>query len=89
MFTEKQKDNWWKYEAVRQCGEINMWDALTGCRITGMNKDEWLFCIRNYNELKRQAVSGGERAGCNICENDGRPCTGTRLPSCFYKGEKK
>jgi len=39
------------FEGVRKSGVINMWDAKTGCEITGLTKEEWLFVISNYDEL--------------------------------------
>jgi hypothetical protein len=63
MFTEKQIRNWRRYEGVRQSGVINMWDARTGCQITGMKTDEWQFCITNYDELRKQAEEQSEGEG--------------------------
>jgi hypothetical protein len=60
MFNEKQIENWKAYEGVRQSGEINMWHARIGCQITGMEQEEWLFCIKHYDELRKQAEEQGE-----------------------------
>ena len=51
MFTEKQIDNWNLYENIRRSGIINMYEYRAGCDITGMTKEEWLFCMSNYNAL--------------------------------------
>jgi len=58
MFTEEQLDNWAKFEDARQSGVINMFDAQRGCQITGLTKDEWIFCMQNYTSLQEQAEGG-------------------------------
>lgn len=55
MFTVQQIENWEKFESVRQSGVINMYDARTGCELTGLTKEEWVFCMSNYSSLKQAA----------------------------------
>ncbi|MDR1563908.1 MAG: hypothetical protein LBS74_03015 [Oscillospiraceae bacterium] len=55
MFTERQINNFEKYERVRRSGQINMWDATNGCKLSGLTLDEYLFVIQNYNELEKAA----------------------------------
>jgi hypothetical protein len=55
MFTEQQLENWKKYEAVRKSGVINMFDARTGCALSGLTRDEYVFCMRNYVALQKTA----------------------------------
>ena len=52
-FTDKQISNFTEFEDVRKSGVINMFDAWVGCEITGITKDEWIFCGSNYDELKK------------------------------------
>ena len=52
-FTDKQIENFKDFEAVRVSGIINVFDASSGCEMTGMTKDEWIFCMSNYDELKK------------------------------------
>ena len=51
-FTEKQLNNWVRYERVRLGGRINMYDSGTGCRLSGLTDDEYTFCIVNYEALR-------------------------------------
>lgn len=51
-FTDKQIENFKDFEGIRVSGVINMYDARSGCEMTGMTKDEWIFCMNNYDELK-------------------------------------
>ena len=50
-FTDKQIENFTEFEGIRVSGVINMFDAKTGCEMTGMTKEVWFFCMKNYNEL--------------------------------------
>lgn len=52
-FTDKQIENFKDFEDVRNSGVINMHNTISGCEMTGMTKDEWIFCIINYDELKK------------------------------------
>ena len=58
-FTQKQLDNWKNYEDIRTSGIINMFDAAVGSQLTDMTEDDWIFCLRNYTQLK-QAYEEGE-----------------------------
>ena len=53
-FTDRQINNWKQYERVRQMGMFNMFDKRA-MECTTLEKDEWLFCMSNYSELKSQA----------------------------------
>jgi hypothetical protein len=59
QFTERQLADFKAYEEVRQSGQINMWDALNGSRLSGLTRDEYMFVMKNYGELK-QEVDGDE-----------------------------
>jgi hypothetical protein len=56
-FTEKQLQDFAAYEAVQRSGEINMWDANNGCRLSGLTRDEYLFVLSNYTALREQRES--------------------------------
>jgi len=58
QFTAKQLADWQAYEAVRSSGIINMFDVKQGCRLSDLTREEYLFCIKNYAALKRQAAGG-------------------------------
>ena len=49
-FTKKQLSNWEEYEKLRQSGIVNM---FMGRQYTNMTKEEYLFCMKNYSELKK------------------------------------
>jgi hypothetical protein len=49
-FTDQQKENWKKYEKVRAGGKWNMFDSRAR-RATGLTKEDYFFCINNYEEL--------------------------------------
>ena len=50
-FTKKQLENFDEYEELRQSGIVNM---FAGREHTSMDKEEYMFCIKNYGELKKQ-----------------------------------
>lgn len=52
-FTDKQIENFKDFEDIRISGVINMFNTRSGCEMTGMTKDEWIFCMNNYDELKK------------------------------------
>lgn len=54
-FTKQQIENWKSYENVRESGLINMFDALNGSKLAGISKEEYIFCLSNYSELKKVA----------------------------------
>lgn len=54
-FTKKQIDDWWAYETIRKSGVINMLDVRQGCELSDLNRDEYMFSLRNYSALKRVA----------------------------------
>ena len=50
-YTEKQIENWKRFEEVRQEGKYNMF--IPNARLlTGLDDDEYSFCMKNYSELK-------------------------------------
>lgn len=53
-FTDKQIKDWEAYEEVRQEGEFNMLDP-TARAMTGLERDEYSFCMKNYVALREQA----------------------------------
>ena len=53
-----QQIEWWRaYERVRKSGVINMYDTKAGCRLSGLTRDEYLFCIKHYTELRKTTES--------------------------------
>jgi len=52
-FTEKQLENFEAFVEVQMGSLINMADARSGCQMTGMERDEWTFCMSNYSELEK------------------------------------
>jgi len=52
-FTEKQLENWKKFEEIRQDGRMNMFDQ-NAMIASGLNRQEYLFCMKNYTELKKK-----------------------------------
>jgi len=54
-FTSTQIENWKKFEKVRSRGKYNMLmpQARTS---TGLDKDDYLFVIENFDALKKQAL---------------------------------
>jgi hypothetical protein len=55
-FTNKKLRDYAAYEKVRQSGRINMWDAANGCRLSGLTRDEYIFVLKNYSELRAQSM---------------------------------
>jgi hypothetical protein len=53
-FTEQQIKDWYEYEEVRLSGLYNMYSPQAR-ELTGLDKESYLFVMRNYSELKEQA----------------------------------
>lgn len=53
-FSSAEIENWEAYERVRKSGVINMFDARTGSELAGLSRDEYFFCMENYDELRDQ-----------------------------------
>lgn len=51
-FTKRQKSNWLLFEDIRKEGVVNMVNAGYGSAVTGMTREEWMFTLKNYGELK-------------------------------------
>ena len=56
-YTEQQLNNWRIYEDIRGSGAFNMFDPRARA-ITTMSKSEWLFCMQNYADLRKEAMKG-------------------------------
>lgn len=54
VFTEKQLEDWLRFELVRETGCVNMHDSMA-FRATGLNGDEYRFVMDNYLKLKEQS----------------------------------
>jgi hypothetical protein len=54
-FTEKQLADFAAYAAVQRSGQINMFDAPNGRRLSGLTKEEYIFVMKNYAALKQAA----------------------------------
>jgi hypothetical protein len=63
-FTAQQIQNYRNYEYVRAGGQYNMFDPRA-MAATGLNKDEYLFVMQNFSELKEAANSTPERVLLN------------------------
>ena len=50
-FTTEQLKNFRKYEKVRQSGCWNMFDPQARQK-TGLTKEDYLFVMKNYSELR-------------------------------------
>jgi hypothetical protein len=54
-FTKEQIDNWNAYEDVRLGGLYNMFDSRARMA-TGLDKTEYFFTMKNFSELRKQAM---------------------------------
>ena len=61
-YTTRQIADWRSFERVRQSGSHNMFDHRRGRETTGLPREEYLFCIQHYAELK--AAAAGQN-GCS------------------------
>lgn len=52
--TVEQAHNWEAYEEVRSQGRFNMFDPNARI-LSGLSKDEYSYCMKNYGTLKQQA----------------------------------
>ena len=52
---EMRVANWRRYEKVRQGGRWNMFDPRAQ-RATGLSRDDYLDCLKNYTELRAIAA---------------------------------
>lgn len=57
--TSEQIKDWKEYEKVRLEGRYNMYSSNARL-LTGLSKEEYSYCIKNYTELKNQAISKAE-----------------------------
>lgn len=55
-FTPTQLKNWKAYEKVRKSGVTNMYAVNVVCDYSGLDREEVFFCMKNYDELKKQAT---------------------------------
>mgnify|MGYP000114308769 FL=1 len=42
------------YRELQNSGEINMLDYINGCKLTGLNKEEYIDIIHNYNTYREK-----------------------------------
>lgn len=61
-FTGKQISNWEAYEKLRKAGTINMCLVGAGCKLSGLTRDEYIFCMENYLDLKHAAQVAKDKA---------------------------
>jgi hypothetical protein len=52
--TKEQINNWKLYEKVRKEGRFNMFDPNARI-LTGLDREEYMYCLSNYDTLKKQA----------------------------------
>jgi hypothetical protein len=50
-YTKQQINNYKSYESIRKAGLYNMFDSRARTA-AGLTKDEYLFVMENYSELK-------------------------------------
>jgi hypothetical protein len=55
-FTKNQIEQYKSYEIVRKSGSYNMFDSRARLA-SGLTKDEYLFVMENYSELKEATES--------------------------------
>ena len=48
---ENEKELFMAFEDVRESGICNMFDRGTVCDVSGLTKEEYLYVIKNYDEL--------------------------------------
>jgi len=53
-FTQEDIDDWKRYEKVRRKGKWNMFDPGAQ-RATGLTSERYMFCLKNYTDLKERA----------------------------------
>lgn len=49
-FSDRQLENWRRYERVREGGRFNMFDSRAR-RLTGLSEEDYTFCMANYEAL--------------------------------------
>jgi hypothetical protein len=53
--TKIQVDNWKLFEEQRLEGSYNMFDPRAR-ECTGLDREEYMYCLKNYDSLKEQAT---------------------------------
>jgi len=53
-FSSEQIESWEAYERIRGSGVINMFDARAGAMLSGLTREEYFFCMKNYGGLRDQ-----------------------------------
>lgn len=48
------KERFERYEKVRVSGITNMFDVKTVCALSGLDREEVMFVMKNYTELKEK-----------------------------------
>lgn len=61
-FTAQQLDDWRAYEMVRKGGRYNMICDPRAREATGLERDEYLFVLENFSELKEAAARTAAQA---------------------------
>lgn len=57
--TAGEIENWKMYEDVRAEGRFNMLSPNARA-LTGLSKEEYRYCMKNYSTLKQQAIRKAE-----------------------------
>lgn len=60
--TREQIEDWHSYEYVRKRGYFNMFDPRAR-EMTGLSKEQYMYCLKNYTSLKEQAEQHEPPAG--------------------------
>ena len=53
-FTDRQINNWRKYEKVRKAGRYNMFTPQA-MNAVGLDRDDYIFVMENFTELQTAA----------------------------------
>ena len=48
------KEKFKAYRELQNSGEINMFDYINGCKLTGLSKEEYIDIINNYNTYREK-----------------------------------
>jgi len=53
-FTDRQINNWRKYEKVRKAGRYNMFSPQA-MKAVGLDRDDYIFVMENFDQLQTAA----------------------------------
>ena len=59
--TPEQIEAWLSYERIRKGGSYNMFDSRAR-QATGLSREEYLYCMKNFASLRDAAAKPREKA---------------------------